>query len=92
MRYGDSEIEPAVQAEILLESARAEARLAILVIALAIGFVVWFGITSDVSAAVALFAFIAVVPLLLDSYIRRSTAKRLRGIGPQPPPRHPPAH
>ena len=92
LRYGESEIDPAVQAEILLESARSEARLSILVIVLAFGFTVWYGITSDISRAVDLFAVLAVLPLLVDSYIRRTTARRLRGHGPQPPPRTPPTH
>ena len=69
-RYGESELDPVIHSEILLESARSEARVAILIIAVAIGF-----------------ALITVIPLLFDAQLRRSAAKRVRGKGPQLPPR-----
>jgi hypothetical protein len=87
--YGESELDPAVHAEILLESARSEARVAILIIAVALGFALYYNFKGSIVAATALFALITVAPLLLDSQLRRSAAKRLRGKGPQLPPRRP---
>ena len=84
LRYGESEIDPAIQTEILLESARNEARVAILEIVLAIGFGMWFSFTGDAFRAVSIFALITVLPLLLDAQLRRMAAKRLGGMGPQP--------
>lgn len=88
-RYGESELDAAVASEILLESARSEARTAILIIILAVGFGLWYRFQGDVVAAISLFAVLSVIPLLVDSQLRRSAAKKLRGRGPQPPPRQP---
>lgn len=84
-RYGESELDPAVQAEILLESARSEARVAILEILLAFGFAFAYRLEGEAVRAVALFAVITVIPLLIDAQLRRSAAKRLLGRGPQLP-------
>ncbi len=85
-RYGESELDPAVQAEILLESARNEARVAILEIVLAVGFgAFWLHFTSQAFRAVAFFTIVTVLPLLVDATLRRSAAKRLVGMGPRPP-------
>lgn len=75
--YGESELEPAIQAEIHLETARNEARIAILEILIAIGFGVWFGLFSSESKAVYLFTLLTVVPLLVDGTLRRTAARRL---------------
>lgn len=85
-RYTQTEIDPVIQAEILLESARSEARVAILELLLAIGFGVWFGLADPVFRGVAVFALLTVVPLLVDSAMRRRASSRLRGFGPQLPP------
>lgn len=77
-RYGESELEPAVQSEIHLETARNEARIAILEILLAVGFGVWNGMFSESSGLVYLFCLLTVVPLLVDGTLRRAAAKRLR--------------
>lgn len=82
--YTQTEVDPVIQAEILLETGRAEARIAILMILLAIGFGVWQGFASEVFRWVAIFCVISVVPLLVDSGIRRGASARLRGTGPQP--------
>lgn len=84
-RYGETEVDPVIQAEILLETARSEARVAILEILLAIGFGVWYGFGHEVFRGVAIFALATVLPLLIDSAIRRRASEKLRGIGPQPP-------
>lgn len=84
LRYGESELDPAVRAEILVESARNEARLAILEIVLALLFGAILGFSDARFTMVGLFALITVVPLLVDSAVRRSAAGRLRGLGPQP--------
>ncbi len=83
--YLDSEIDPAIQAEIMVESGRAEARLAILMILLVLVFGVIYGFTSTPFSAVAWFALFTVVPLLVDSAVRRNAAKTLDGMGPRPP-------
>jgi hypothetical protein len=83
-RYEESELDPAVQAEVLLESARNEARVAVLQVLVAIMFGLWFKFQGDAFRAVAWFAVIAVVALLVDSQLRRSAAKRLLGMGPRP--------
>ena len=83
-RYGESELDPAVHSEILLESARSEARVAILILLLAIGFDLWYKFQGPITAAISLFAVLSVLPLLVDSQLRRSASKRLRGTGPQP--------
>lgn len=85
-RYGESELDPAVASEILLESARSEARTAILIIVLAVGFGLWYQFRGPVVSAISIFAVLTVLPLLIDSQLRRSAAKRLRGRGPQPMP------
>ncbi|MES2155957.1 MAG: hypothetical protein V4510_12560 [bacterium] len=85
LRYGESELDPAVQAEILLESARNEARAAILELLVAVGFGVWFKFRGEAFQAVAIFAIITVLPLLVDSQLRRSAARRLLGLAPHPP-------
>jgi hypothetical protein len=86
-RYTQTEVDPVIQAEILLESGRSEARIAILELLLAIGFGVWFGFTDPMFRGVAMFAVITVAPLLLDSALRRRASSRLRGFGPQLPRR-----
>lgn len=89
-RYGESELDPAVHSEILLESARSEARAAILILMLGLGFALWYQFQGRVVAATSLFAVLSVLFLLVDAQLRRSAAKRLRGKGPQPAPRRPP--
>lgn len=81
-RYGESEIDPVIQAEILTESARNEARIAILEILLALGFGAVLGLTHVAFRAVALFCFLTVLPLLVDAALRRQAAARLREFGP----------
>lgn len=88
-RYGESEIDPAVHAEILFESARSEARVAILICLLAVGFGLWYQFQGPIVSATSIFAVLTVLPLLIDAKLRRSAAKRLRGTGPQPKPRRP---
>lgn len=88
-RYGESELDPIVHSEILLESARSEARVAILIIAVALGFALYYKFTGEVVAATSLFGLITVLPLLIDAQLRRSAARRARGKGPQLPPRRP---
>lgn len=85
-RYGESELDPAVASEILLESARSEARTAILIIALALGFCLWYRFQGPVVSAISIFAVLSVLPLLVDAQLRRAAAKKLRGRGPQPMP------
>lgn len=87
--YTTTEVDPVLQAEILLESGRAEARTAILMLLLAVGFGVWQGFASEVFRGVAIFAVISVAPLLIDSGLRRGASNRLRGSGPQPKQRKP---
>lgn len=86
-RYGESELDPVIHSEILLESARSEARVAILIIAVAIGFALYYRFQGTAVQATSLFALITVIPLLFDAQLRRSAAKRMRGKGPQLPPR-----
>ena len=81
--YTTTEVDPVIQAEILLETGRAEARTAILVLLLAIGFGLWKGLASDLFRWVAIFAVMSVIPLLVDSGLRRGASNRLRGVGPQ---------
>jgi ABC-type spermidine/putrescine transport system permease subunit I len=76
-RYGESELDPAVQAEILLESARNEARAAVLEIILAFLFGLFLAFDSREFRFVAFFAVATVVPLLVDSQLRRAAARRL---------------
>lgn len=82
-RYGESELEPSIQAEILVESARNEARVATLEIVVAMGFWLWYGPKDAAFHAVAIFCLITVLPLLIDSQLRRSAAKRILGHGPR---------
>jgi ABC-type spermidine/putrescine transport system permease subunit I len=84
--YTESELDPAVHAEILVETARNEARIAVfeLVLALGAGLLLNFG--DPRFRAIALFAFITVVPLLVDSFMRRAAARQILGDGPQPKP------
>lgn len=77
-----------VQAEILFESSRTEARIAILEVLVALGFGVWYQAQGEVFRGVALFCLLTVIPLLVDSALRRKAATRLQGVGPQPA--HPP--
>lgn len=84
-RYGESELEPAIQAEILLESARNEARVAVLELCLALLFTFWYGFGNAASQAIAWFSLITVLPLLVDSQLRRAAARRLLGVYPHPP-------
>ena len=88
-RYGESELDPAVNAEILLESARSEARAAILILLFGLGFALWYNFKGEVVRATSVFAVLSVLFLLIDAAVRRSAAKRLCGRGPQPPPRRP---
>jgi hypothetical protein len=83
-RYTESELDPPVHAEILIESARNEARVAILEVLIALGFAVYYGFKGDVVRGVAIFALITVLPLLLDASLRRAAAKKVMGRGPQP--------
>lgn len=83
--YLDTELEPAIQAEILAETSRTEARIVILEILAAIVFGAITGMGSDVFRGVAIFALITVIPLLVDSAVRRNAARQLEGIGPRPP-------
>lgn len=84
-RYGESELDPSIQAEILLESARNEARVATLEVILAIAFWPLYGLKDTTAfSAVAIFCLITVLPLLIDSQLRRSAARRLLGHGPKP--------
>lgn len=83
-RYTESELDPAVHAEILLESARNEARIAVLEIVLALFFGALLGFRDPDFRPVALFALLTVVPLLVDSALRRSAASKVRGRGPAP--------
>lgn len=75
--YGESELDPAIQAEIHLETARNEARIAILEILIAVGFGVWLELFSTEAKAVYLFTLLTVVPLLVDGALRRAAARRL---------------
>lgn len=75
--YTESELEPAVHAEILVETSRNEARIAILEIVLALGFGAWLGFGSPEFTAVAIFALITIVPLLLDASVRSRAAARV---------------
>ncbi len=81
--YEETELDPAIQAEILYESSRTEARIAILEILIALAFGVWYQLQGPFRA-VALFALLTVVPLLVDAALRRKAASRLQGIGPRP--------
>lgn len=82
--YEETELEPTIQAEILVETGRTEARIAILEILVAFGFGAVYGMGSPTFRAVTIFALLTVVPLLIDSGVRRRAAARLRGVGPQP--------
>lgn len=82
--YEESELEPGVHAEILLETARTEARAAILIILLALGFGLWFAFDGSIFRAVTLFALLTVVPILIDSGLRRGAAQRITKVGPHP--------
>lgn len=82
--YEDSELDPNVHAEILTETARTEARASILIILLALGFGLWFKIEGDVFRGVTVFAILVVVPLLIDSALRRGAADRILKVGPHP--------
>lgn len=85
MFYGESELDPPIQAEILLESARNEARVAILEIVLALFFALFWPRYNDPRfLPVAIFTLLTVIPLLVDSTLRRAAARRLLGIGPKP--------
>jgi hypothetical protein len=81
-RYGESELDPVVQAEILLESARNEARVAMLEVLLALCFGLFYFFQGEPFTAVAIFALATVVPLLVDAQLRRSAARRLLARGP----------
>lgn len=81
-RYTQTEVDPVIWAQILLESARFEAAVAIIEILIAIGFAIIFGWTDPVFRGVAIFCLITVIPLLIDSAIRRRASEKLRGIGP----------
>ena len=82
--YEETELDPLVQAEILFESSRTEARIAILEVLVALGFAVWYQVQGPVFRGVALFCLLTVVPLLVDAALRRKAASRLQGVGPQP--------
>ncbi len=83
--YLDTELEPAIQAEIMAETSRTEARIVILEILAAIVFGAIEGMGSPIFRGVAIFALITVIPLLIDSAIRRDAARQLQGVGPRPP-------
>lgn len=83
-RYGESELDPAVQAEILLESARNEARVAVLMVLVALVFGMWYAFQGEAFRAVAVFCVLTTLPLLVDAQLRRRAAQRLLGVGPQP--------
>ncbi len=83
--YAESELDPIIHAEILVEVARIEARVAILEILLALGFGIWFGFGAEPFRAVAIFTLLTVAPLLIDSWLRRRASERKRGIGPSLP-------
>lgn len=85
--YGESELDPAVQAEIQLETARSEARLAIWAILVTLGLGLWFQFKGPEFTGATIVAVVTVIPFLVDSQIRRSAARRLRGVGPRPPRR-----
>lgn len=76
--YGETELEPAIQSEIHLATARNEARIAILEILVAIGFGLFNSFDLSRARQVYIFCLITVVPLLIDAAMRRSAAKRLR--------------
>lgn len=80
-RYGESELDPAIHAEILLESARNEARVAVLELVLALGFgMFWMDFFRDEAfTPLAVFVLVTVLPLLVDAAMRRSAARRLLG-------------
>lgn len=80
--YSESELDPVIYAEILLEVARVEARITILVILLALAFGVWYGFGSTVFSAIALLTVASVLPLLIDSALRRRASEKHRGISP----------
>jgi hypothetical protein len=82
--YLDTELEPAIQAEILIETSRNEARITILELLILFIFGAIYGIYSEVFVALAWFCILTVGPLLIDSGVRRSAAKQLEGIGPKP--------
>lgn len=82
--YEDTELDPAIQAEILVETSRTEARIVILEIFVALGFGAYYGMADPTFRAVSIFALVTVVPLLVDASVRRRAAARLRGFGPQP--------
>jgi ABC-2 type transport system permease protein len=56
----------------------------ILLIALALGFGLWYTFRGPEVRVIAIFCLFTVAPLLLDSQLRRAAAKRLLGHGPQP--------
>lgn len=82
--YTETELDPPIQAEILVESSRTEARISILLIIVALGFGVWHGMGSQVFRNIAVFCLIGVVPMLVDAALRRRAATKLLGVGPQP--------
>ena len=84
LRYTESELDPVVHAVSLLESARNEARMAIFEIMLALIFGAFLGFSDPRIQVLAWFVLITVVPLLVDSAIRRAASSRLKGKGPQP--------
>ncbi len=84
--YLETELEPAIQAEILEETSRTEARIVILQVLTALVFGAIVGLGSELFRAITIFALVTVVPLLIDSGVRRNAAKQLQGIGPRPPP------
>lgn len=87
--YGESELDPAIQAEIQLETARAEARLAIWTILVTLGIGLWFQFKGPEFTGATVVALVTVIPFLADAQIRRSSARRLAGIGPKPARRKP---
>ncbi len=88
LKYVESELDPVIHAEILVESSRNEARVAVLEILFALGFGVVLGFGTSEFQAVALFALFTVSPLLLDAVLRRRAAARVMGRdrpGPEAP-------
>ncbi len=73
----DPFVEQLKHAEILVESSRNEARVAILEIVLVFGFGAWLGFATETFRAVAIFALLTIVPLLLDASLRSRAAARV---------------
>lgn len=83
--YGETEMDSVLRSEILLETARAEARIAIWGLLVALGVGLWFNFVGPIFRWTVAYGLIVCVPLLVDSILRRRGSKFLRGtVGPQP--------